>query len=63
MSQKPAYVDTQNFGPDDLFYSDELTMSRPFPLHRHSFAELHYFSGAGAQRTSTESPIRQSREP
>lgn len=45
MSQKPAYVDTQNFGPDDLFYSDELTMSRPFPLHRHSFAELHYFSG------------------
>lgn len=46
---RPAYVDTQNFGLDDLFYADELTMSRPFPLHRHSFAELHYIRG-GAGR-------------
>ena len=44
----PAYVDTQNFGLDDLFFADELTMTKPFPLHRHSFAELHYIrSGAG----------------
>lgn len=45
MAHKPAYIDTQNFGLDDLFYADELTMTRPFPLHRHSFVELHYFSG------------------
>lgn len=45
MARKPAYVDTQNFGLDDLFYVDELTMSKPFPLHRHSFAEIHYIRG------------------
>lgn len=45
MARKPAYVDTQNFGLDDLFYVDELTMTKPFPLHRHSFAELHYIRG------------------
>lgn len=45
MARKPAYVDTQNFGLDDLFYVDELTMTRPFPLHRHSFAEIHYIRG------------------
>ena len=42
---RPAYVDTQNFGLDDLFFVDELTMTRPFPSHRHSFAELHYIRG------------------
>ena len=42
---RPAYVDTQNFGLDDLFFVDELTMTRPFPPHRHSFAELHYIRG------------------
>lgn len=42
---RPAYVDTQNFGLDDLFFVDELTMVRPFPSHRHSFAELHYIRG------------------
>lgn len=45
MAHKPAYIDTQNFGLDDLFYADKLTMTQPFPLHRHSFVELHYFSG------------------
>ena len=46
----PAYVDTQNFGLDDLFFADELTMTRPFPAHRHSFAELHYIrGGAGTE--------------
>lgn len=45
MAKKAAYVDTQNFGLDDLFYVDELTMAKPFPLHRHSFAELHYIRG------------------
>lgn len=42
---RPAYVDTQNFGLDDLFFVDELIMTRPFPSHRHSFAELHYIRG------------------
>lgn len=47
---RPAYLDTQNFGFDDLFFVDELTMSRPFPSHRHSFAELHYIrGGAGTE--------------
>ena len=45
MAQKPAFVDTQNFGLDDLFFADELTMTRPFPLHRHSFVEIHYIRG------------------
>ena len=45
MSRKPAYVDTQNFGLDDLFFADELIMTKPFPLHRHSFCELHLFRG------------------
>jgi AraC-like DNA-binding protein len=30
---------------DELFFVDRLTMSKPFPLHRHSFAELQLFIG------------------
>lgn len=50
MSKKPAYIDTQNFGSDDLFFVDKVAMTRNFPLHRHSFAELQYFeSGYGEE--------------
>lgn len=35
MACKSAYVDTQNFGLDDLFFVDELTMKKHFPLHRY----------------------------
>ncbi|MGM9588210.1 MAG: AraC family transcriptional regulator [Candidatus Limivicinus sp.] len=49
MARKSAYVDTQNFGLDDLFYVDELTMTKPFPLHHHSFAEIHYIRGGQGQ--------------
>lgn len=45
MSKQPAYIDTQNFGLDDLFFLDRLTMTKHFPLHRHSFVELHLFTG------------------
>ena len=47
---RPAYVDTQNFSLDELFFADVLTMTKPFPVHRHSFAELHYIcGGAGVE--------------
>lgn len=50
MAKKPAYIDTQNFGSDDLFFVDKVTMTRAFPVHRHSFAELQYFeSGYGEE--------------
>lgn len=50
MPTRPGYVDTQNFGLDDLFFADRLVMTKPFPPHRHSFAELHYIkSGAGTE--------------
>lgn len=45
MKRKPGFVDTQNFGLDELFYADELTMTKAFPPHRHSFAEVHYIRG------------------
>lgn len=50
MPRKPALVDTQNFGLDELFFVDRVTMTRTFPIHRHSFAELQYFiSGCGKE--------------
>ena len=50
MTRKPAYVDTQNFGLDELFFADELVMTKPFPVHRHSFCELHlFFKGHGTE--------------
>ena len=57
---RPAYVDTQNFGLDDLFYVDELTMARPFPSHRHSFVELHYIRGGSGTEiiNGTAYPLR-----
>lgn len=50
MLRKPALVDTQNFGLDELFFVDKVTMTRNFPIHRHSFVELQYFiSGFGKE--------------
>lgn len=50
MPRKPALVDTQNFGLDELFFVDKVTMTKLFPIHRHSFAELQYFiSGHGKE--------------
>lgn len=50
MPRKPALVDTQNFGLDELFFVDKVTMTKAFPIHRHSFAELQYFiSGYGKE--------------
>lgn len=50
MLRKPALVDTQNFGLDELFFVDKVTMTKRFPIHRHSFAELQYFiSGIGRE--------------
>lgn len=46
---RPAYVDTQNFSLDELFFTDALTMTKPFPVHRHSFAELHYICGGAGK--------------
>jgi AraC-like DNA-binding protein len=40
--KEPGYIDAQNFGVDEPFYVDELTLHRAFPLHRHSFAEFEY---------------------
>lgn len=49
-ARKPAFVDTQNFGLDELFFVDKVTMTRTFPIHRHSFVEMQYFvSGFGTE--------------
>ncbi|MCI9360173.1 MAG: AraC family transcriptional regulator [Hungatella sp.] len=51
MAKTVGYIDTQNFGLDELFFVDEVVMTKPFPVHRHSFAELQYFeSGCGQEK-------------
>ena len=48
--RKPAYIDTQNFGLDELFFADEIRMTKPFPIHRHSFCEVHFIvNGLGSE--------------
>lgn len=44
MTKKPGYFDTQNFRSDELFFAEHLVMKHPFPLHRHTFAELQFFT-------------------
>lgn len=47
-AKQPAYIDAQNFGTDEMYFVDSLTLPFNFPLHRHSFIEIEYMISGGA---------------